>query len=208
MRTRRDFLQLGIAASALPFADAAFLSSKSTASVTPPTVFLYKAVFDERFPESVSFARQMEKLGVLAHGIAGDITDFWFHELHAQWTKEPVAIAGLTAHGPLFCLERLAWDHRMRVVYRAEHRQRDNSRIEHALRGPASMLRQTADLVGGGADWGLQVANVVSRCPNVCSEVTETTIIAAVPNSSDRGESANTEQEPLLSWVIAPAARA
>jgi hypothetical protein len=41
--------------------------------------------------------------------------------LRAAWTKQPVAIAGLTAHGPLFCLERLAWDHGMRVVFRAEH---------------------------------------------------------------------------------------
>jgi hypothetical protein len=26
----------------------------------------------------------------------------------------------LTAHGPLFCLERLAWDHGMRVIARVE----------------------------------------------------------------------------------------
>ena len=59
------------------------------------------------------------------HGIRGDITDLWFHDLDPQWKKQPVAIAGLTAHGPLFCLERLAWDHGMRVVSRVEQGSRD-----------------------------------------------------------------------------------
>jgi hypothetical protein len=160
-------------------------------------------VFDERFPDSVAFARQMQMLGATVHGITGDITDFWFGELHGRWTKEPVAVAGLTLHGPLFCLERLAWDHRMRVVYRAEHRLRSDGRIEHALSGPAGMLKQAAELLGGGPEWGLHVANVVSRCPKTCSEVTETTIIAGMP----RDEPAEGEQDPLISWVIAPQER-
>jgi hypothetical protein len=51
------------------------------------------------------------------HAIRGDITDLWFHDLDLRWKQGPAPIAGLTTHGPLFCLERLAWgkgivDHR------------------------------------------------------------------------------------------------
>jgi hypothetical protein len=54
------------------------------------------------------------------HGFDGDITNIWYHDLQPRWQKAPAAIAGLTAHGALFCLERLAWDVGMRVVARAE----------------------------------------------------------------------------------------
>lgn len=206
MGTRRDFLQFGIAASALPFAETA-LSSMSTAPAEPLVMPFHKIVFDERFPESVAFARHMQRLGATVHGISGDITDLWYNELHHLWVQEPVAVGGLTAHGPLFCLERLAWDHRMRIVYRAEHRARADGRIEHALSGPESMLRHAADLVGGGSDWGVHVANVVSRCPQACAQMTDTTIIASLPNSSARREAAGPDAEPLISWVIAPKVR-
>lgn len=80
----------------------------------------YKVIFDERFPASVAFGAEWKARGEAVHAIRGDITDLWFHDLDHQWKKRPVPIAGLTAHGPLFCLERLAWDHGMRVVSRVE----------------------------------------------------------------------------------------
>jgi len=92
----------------------------STGPVRPP-ISLYKVIFDRRFPSSREFGAEARKLGLPVHEIEGDITDLWYHDLSLRWREEPVAIAGLTAHGPLFCLERLAWDHRMRVVFRARH---------------------------------------------------------------------------------------
>ena len=118
MASRREFIQAGFAATVLPMVVSAH-------EISQPPLFkpqsLYKVVFDQRFPASVAFAREMSQLGAPIHAIDGDITDLWFHDLHAAWKKQPVAIAGLTAHGALFCLERLAWDHGMRVVFREEH---------------------------------------------------------------------------------------
>ena len=48
------------------------------------------------------------------------MTRFWYDDLYHRWREGPAAIAGLTAHGPLFCFEQLARDLRMRVVLRAE----------------------------------------------------------------------------------------
>ncbi|HTW65958.1 MAG TPA: hypothetical protein VME17_15135 [Bryobacteraceae bacterium] len=118
MASRREFLQAGLAASLLPVAASA-ASSGSPAPESPAN--FYKVIFDERFPASVAFGAEWKARGAAVHAIRGDMTDLWFQDLDPQWKKRPVPIAGLTAHGPLFCLERLAWDHGMRVVERVEH---------------------------------------------------------------------------------------
>jgi hypothetical protein len=140
----------------------------------------------------------MKRLGVAVHAIKGDITDFWLHGLDPRWKKAPVAIAGLTAYGPLFCLERLAWDHSMRVVFFAEHRSLGDGRIEHTISGPDIMLRHAAELVAGGPDWAGHIARVVTHCPASRCEASKTTIITPLATATDD------EQEPLLSWVLAP----
>jgi hypothetical protein len=122
MNSRREFLQAGIAVSMLPLAAAG--SNLATGQRDERAGF-YKVIFDERFPASVDFGVEWISRGAAVHAIRGDITDLWFHDLDQQWKKRPVPIAGLTAHGPLFCLERLAWDHGMRVVSRVEQDARD-----------------------------------------------------------------------------------
>ena len=122
MNSRREFLQAGLAASMLPLAAA---GSNLPPSQRDERASFYKVIFDERFPASVAFGVEWIARGAAVHAIRGDITDLWFHDLDIQWKKRPVPIAGLTAHGPLFCLERLAWDHGMRVVSRVEQDARD-----------------------------------------------------------------------------------
>ena len=82
---------------------------------------VHVAVFDRRFAAGRRFARSSETRGIATRAIAGDVTTLWYSELHPLWKQHPVAIAGLTTYGPLFCLERLAWDHGMRVLHRQEH---------------------------------------------------------------------------------------
>jgi hypothetical protein len=131
MASRREFLQAGIAASMLPLAASAAIdpAGQPNAEALP----FYKVIFDERFPASVAFGGRMKRQGAAVHAIQGDITDLWFHDLDARWKQGPAAIAGMTAHGALFCLERLAWDHGMRVVYRLEHAASPDSLAEDAL---------------------------------------------------------------------------
>jgi hypothetical protein len=124
MASRREFLQAGLAASLLPVAASELPAAVSVKESQAPPVSFYKVIFDERFPSSVAFGQEWKARGAAVHAIRGDITDLWFHDLDLQWKKQPVAIAGLTAHGPLFCLERLAWDHGMRVTSRVEQKER------------------------------------------------------------------------------------
>ena len=130
---------------------------------------LYKVLYDLRFPESVAFARRAATLGVDVHAIEGDMTRFWYDDLHHRWQRGPAAIAGLTAHGPLFCLERLAWDQGMRVVFRAEHKFAGSTCVAHELNGPIAMLRDTSRPETN--DWAARMADVVTQCPRGRAEI-------------------------------------
>jgi len=201
MSSRREFLQMGVAALALPISAHATLSpASSILDGGPAATPLYKVVFDERFSSSRAFADEADRLGQSIHAIKGDMTDLWYHDLHARWKQEPVAIAGLTAHGPIFCLERLAWDHRMRVVFRADHRYRADGLVEHALSGPSSMLRR-ASALSDELNWSGEMANLVSRCPATRSQTSQSNVVGPTAKQTD-------DPDHLISWVIAPVHRA
>jgi hypothetical protein len=117
MTSRREILQAGLAAAALPVTARAELAESLSGG---PAVPLYKVLYDTRFDASIAFARRAAARGIAVHAMAGDMTRFWYDDLYHRWRQGPAAIAGLTAHGPLFCLERLAWEQRLRVVHREQ----------------------------------------------------------------------------------------
>jgi hypothetical protein len=121
MTTRRDFLQLALTAPLLPASlHLPVFNSRSDSPAHAQIDVLYTVLCDERFGESVAFAEDMSKRGTPVTRFRGDITDFWYGDLSVRWKAAPVAIAGVTTHGPLFCLERWGWDHGLRVAYRQD----------------------------------------------------------------------------------------
>ncbi len=154
MLTRRDLLQAGAAISVVPGVLAARLAGATgsqlpagTESLSEPTLALpsfHTVLFDSRFAQAREFGAEGARLQMNVRGFDGDITNVWFRELAPVWRSianremavatADMAIAGLTQYGALFCLERLAWDAGMRVVYRAEH----------ALEGPAPRIATLA----------------------------------------------------------------
>jgi hypothetical protein len=198
MASRREFLQIGVAALALPISARAAVKPAATAvrGESAPAQ-LYKVIYDERHASSREFAAEAARLGAPVHAIKGDITDLWFSELDARWKKQPSAIAGLTEHGALFCLERLSWDHGMRVVYRADHTYRADGYMEHELSGSERMLRAAVDLSSSGSDWSTRVAGLLTRCPAVRAQASKLTVVT--PAAKQAGD-----PEHLVSWVIAP----
>ena len=120
MTTRRVFLQMALTAPVLP----ATLRLPSSDNRTDDLYAyahlgsLYTVLCDERFGASVAFAEEVSRRGTPVTRFRGDITDFWYRELSQRWKADPVAIAGVTTHGPLFCLERWGWDHGLRIAER------------------------------------------------------------------------------------------
>jgi len=183
MTSRRELLKAGLAAAAWPAAVRA-----GSARVSAPTVPLYKVLYDTRFPASIEFARRATVRGLAVQAMAGDITRFWYDDLYHRWRKEPVAIAGLTAHGALFCLERLAWDQRMRVVYRGEHLMAPE--VVHRFDGPEPLVSVARGAVAEPG-WATALADVVAACPSE-------------PKARAPATEAAVTRSALFSWVIAP----
>jgi hypothetical protein len=76
----------------------------------------YAILYDLRFPESRAFGAEVARQGGPVRAIDGDITRLWFDELAPRWQRGQGLIAGMTTGRTLLCLERLAWEHRLRVT--------------------------------------------------------------------------------------------
>lgn len=189
-------MKVGLAASALPIAMQAQLATGAEAL---PTVPLYKVLYDTRFPASVAFARRAAAGGLVAQAIEGDMTRFWYEDLYHRWQRGPAAIAGLTAHGALFCLERLAWDQRMRVVFRGEHSLESAGCVTHRFEGPAALL-PTAKRAATESFWAEALADVVAACPRDRAQRQQIRALTAHAETPP-------VTEALFSWVIAPVTR-
>ncbi len=202
MTNRRQFLQIGLAASTLPIAGSllttAPASALETAAPASQAIPLHKVVFDTQSALSRAFGDAAARTGASVHAMTGgDITDFWYHELDLLWRKEPVAIAGLTRHGPLFVLERFGWDRGLRVVFRAEHKTASPGLIEHQLTGPRLPESRATALSAAGDEWSRVMAAVVTQCIAGCTDVTEQKLVT-------RTSEPLPDDEALYSWVIAP----
>lgn len=191
MPSRRELLKAGLAASALPLA-----ASAGFAGSAP--VPLYKVLYDTRFAASVVFAERAAARGLAVLGMDGDVTRVWYHDLYHRWRQAPAAIAGLTAHGALFCLERLAWDQGLRVVYRGEHSAALDG-IAHRLDGPTPML-SVAAAAAADTSWSAALADVVAGCPRERTQRHTSMLVTRHAGSAPA-------TEPLFSWVIAPVMR-
>jgi hypothetical protein len=195
MTNRREFLQIGVTATAWPIVAQA--AHAAGIDALPPSTPLFGVVYDARLPDSVAFAQRSAALGVRTLAVEdGDMTRLWYDEVYPRWRQGPAALAGLTAHGPMFCFEELARDVRMRTVFRAEHRAASGI-LAHAIKGPASML-PAARAACGRAALGVAMAELVARCPTGRHEISTTTLEAGIATAA---------VEPFYTWLIAPAIR-
>jgi hypothetical protein len=196
MTSRREFLKVGVAASALPWAAYAGVVDISASAHSVP---LYKVVYDARFSAGVEFAQRASALGHAVHAIDGDMTRFWYDDLYHRWQRGAAAIAGLTARGALFCLEQLAWDQRMRVVFRAEHSISPDGCVAHRFEGAPALL-SSAIAAASEPGWAAAMAGIVGQCSPARAERATASAITNRASTSPIGE-------PLFSWVIAPVMR-
>lgn len=125
---RRTVLKLGIAAGTLPLTAAASHPIIPDTASREESLQIYKVIYDEGFDQGREFGRLSRQLGANVEAIRNDVTDIWYNDLYYRWKKGPASIAGLTSDTSLFCLEQLARDVKMHVVYRADHSAADGQR--------------------------------------------------------------------------------
>jgi len=193
MTNRRQFIESSLAVSALSSA----LVGVPAWAASRGALKLERFVFDRRYAAAQAVAAEAARHGVPLSPVSGDLTDLWYRELDLRWKREPAPLAGATTRAGLFVLETLAADHRMRVVYRGEHRAVATTGVEHRLSAHPALL------------------DYVSADPNEPFWATLGAALLTYPRDGQTpkslalrryGEPAPARDEPLVSWLIAPKA--
>jgi hypothetical protein len=85
MTNRREFLQIGVSATAWPLV--ARTMQATGIDPLPELVPLSLVVYDTRFPESVAFAERCAALGLRTRAIEADMTRLWYDEIYHRWKE-------------------------------------------------------------------------------------------------------------------------
>jgi hypothetical protein len=153
-----------------------------------------RAIFDERFAECRAFAAELHGAGVLPSAIRGDVAELWYHDLRARLSENRLPIAGMTDRAALFCLEELARDVHMRVIFRVDHIIDQNGRTQHTAVGPASLVAIARNLTQE-AGFGPAIAVLFSEF-----DIGEPRDMAAQKRT---GPFSPKNKTALVSWLIA-----
>ena len=231
MANRRQFLKIGIASSSIPLAASAVKANTLRAffsDTAAESIPFYKILADRRYPESMSFAEEMNARGFDIHVLEdGDLTAFWNEELREIWQTMPVAVAGVTNFRPMFCLQQLGRTYGTRVVYRGEHAFVDNGQISHRVEGPDRMLNQCQNRLDftSEARAGHSLAELLMSCESGRNEIVSFDFAESAGHNKKIADLASAEHmrtsyaglsnlkvdpaaDTLNSWIVAPAHQA
>ena len=192
MVNRRGVLKIGAATVAGVLAK--IPDSGPSPSPTRAHLAFHRAVFDERFAECRGFAAELHSAGVCTSAIRGDVADLWYADLRVHLRENRSPVAGLTDRPALFCLEELARDVGMRVIFRADHVTEQNGDTQHAAVGLASLVAVARNMPPV-AGFGRSIAVLFSQF-----DVGEPRDAAAQKLT---GPFSPQNKTALVSWVIA-----
>ena len=112
--------------------------------------------------------------------------------------RSAAPIAGLTSAESLFCLERLAWDHSMRLLFKASHTALPGGEIQHSLTGPEAVVERLAAGYERDPRWASLTADALGRFPAMRARQSRRILLTAAGSDDSRFEGT------LVSWVIGP----
>jgi hypothetical protein len=157
----------------------------------------FRVLFDNTSAEGAAFGAKATARGAAARGVGIDLGSLWMHEIEPQWKNQPAAIAGLTSGPHLFCLELLARDYAMGLVYRVRHAISASDQCSHIISGPVVLSAWTDQLGAAGRDWARRAAALAMDCPGTLRASRDLDLVD-LASCSALGE------RSLFSWVIAP----
>lgn len=197
MVNRRGVLKIGAATVA-----GVLVKMPDSGRALPPTgarLAFLRAVFDERFAECRGFAAELLSAGVCTSPIRGDVAKLWYDNLRVHLRENRLPVAGLTDRTALFCLEELARDVGMRVIFRADHMIDQNGRTQHMAVGPASLVA-AAHSLPPEAGFGRAIAVLFGQF-----DISRLNINGAGHTSAQKrsGPFSPGAKTALVSWMIA-----
>ena len=202
--SRRQFIRHGLAASMLaacsPPLRAALVEREREPSQNgcdEPYGF-FTVLYDNDSDAGRAFGAEAARRGLRTRGVGLDLGGLWLHEIGPRWQRGPAALAGLTRGAPLFCLELLAQDYGMSVVYRARHDVEADGLCRHTLMGPACLSSWSDRLAAAGRDWPGLAAELATGSAGVRRPCRGLGLV-------DLAEPSEVATRSLYSWVMAPA---
>ncbi|HLF11740.1 MAG TPA: hypothetical protein VJA26_11045 [Gammaproteobacteria bacterium] len=197
MASRRELMQYALAVSAL----AAVPLARSASRVAAPEHHsLFKVIVDRTLDGSAAFAAEAARRSAPVQMLGSDIGSVWINEIEPHLRNRPAAIAGFTGGAPLFCLELLARDYGMRVVYRAEHSPCADGRMAHSVTGADALADWAGVLRSAKWRWSTVAAELATTCPREVQPSPNTALL-------DLSERPGIARQSQFSWLIAPYAR-
>jgi hypothetical protein len=168
-------------------------------SPTRAHLAFHRAVFDERFAECRGFATELHSAGVCTSAIRGDVAKLWYDDLRVHLRENRLPVAGLTDRAALFCLEELARDVGMRVIFRADHMIDQNGHTQHTAAGQPSLVAVTHSLPPE-AGFGRAIAVLFGQF-----DISRLNISGAGHTSAQKrtGPFSPENKTALVSWLIA-----
>lgn len=194
MITRRVMLQAGAGFAAGSAVHTGLSHARSL--LTPgASGRLHAAVIDAESADARVFGEAAAGRGLPVHEVRADLTDLYGGHLAPHWRQHgPMSLVGMTGAAPLFYLERLAWDVKMRVVFLGRHPMTTGAEAEHTFSGPRTVVDTFCD-TARVLDWRIALAHALTRMPAAAS--------AVQPPSAAR-DAAIAADSALFSWVLAP----
>lgn len=193
MVDRRNILKItasSVAGGLVNLPGQAFAAALQTHYTKP----LLRVIYDERFQESFSFAEQFNREGVLTSLAGRDVSGLWYDDLRAHIVQKGVApIAGLTDRTTLFCLEELARDVGMKVVFRIDHMIDKKGQVQHTpveVERLSEMVAKLDDI----PNFGPGMATLIKHYAMFERE--------SVAAQKVTGPFSNEEQIALVSWLL------
>lgn len=186
MSNRREFFKFAMAAASVPLAYAGLRRNSDR---------LFTSVYDVRYPDSIVFGQESQRLGSAINGIQDNIIPVLDAGLSQLLQRDTVIVAGLTRFAAFYHLERLANANNGRVLYHAEHLYHGNGHIEHKLSAPVWALEDARYTLLAGEHWARSIANIVTGIDGGHTQLATVTVETRALNaSSGIGH--------LESWVI------
>jgi hypothetical protein len=205
MPTRRQFMRHAIVSSVTvcsPAAPAMLAAFHRTDEARPrndgpdePYQF-FRVLFDNMSPEGAAFGTEAAAYGAATRAVGADLGSLWMYEIEPTWKYCPSAIAGLTSGTHLFCLELLARDYGMGLVYRVRHEISASDDCRHLVTGPAALSSWTDQLAASRRDWTSLAASLAMNCPSAIRAARDLDLVDLA--------SCSAHERTLFSWVIAP----
>jgi hypothetical protein len=192
MSSRREFLQRGLTASALAAfpADSLRALAGTSQPYRPLTVVYHRGGW-----EAASFGVEAQRRGIPAYAVPPDAGALWMNQIEPRLKRGPGALAGVTTLASQFCLELLARDYGMGLVYRARHAM-EGGPIRHIITGPEE-LAGWKELLDGAGPWHWPTVAAAMAMSAVRTHPPLRGIELVDPSQPVRGRL-------LFSWVLAP----